>query len=433
MQAAHDKAMTARQTGASGAKWAVGALLLLGSVAAHAVTITMSCGTTGDGYEQCKRDTQVWAKKTGNTVQYLSMPQSSTEQLSLYRRMFAARSSGADVLQVDVVWPGMIKDHLIDLSPYTKGADKQMFPATIRNNTVDGKLLAMPAFIDSGMLYYRKDLLEKYKLAVPKTWSDLTRDAQVIQDGERKSGRKDFWGYVFQGKAYEGLTCDALEWVHSYGGGTVVDAKGDITINNPKAAAALDMAAGWVGKIAPPGVLNYAEEDARGLFQSGNAAFMRNWSYAWALGQGKDSPIRGLIGVAPLPAGPDGPSTSSQGGWQLGVSRYSKHPAEAADLVMFMTSQALQKQAAINGATTPTYPDLYKDKDVLAAQPFMGEMYNVFINTTPRPSSVTGLKYNEVSQIFWNGVSDVLSGRTTGTQAVQAIEVKLRQVKRRGW
>src|SRR5690606_36031484 len=143
-------------------------------------------------------------------------------------------------------------------------------------------------------------LLEEYGQKVPETWAELTEAAQIVQDGERQKGNDKMWGIVFQGKAYEGLTCNALEWIDSFGGGTIVNADGDITVNNPKAAEALTLAAAWIGKIAPDGVLNYSEEEARGVFQSGNAVFMRHWAYAWALGNSEDSPVKGKIGVAAL-------------------------------------------------------------------------------------------------------------------------------------
>jgi trehalose/maltose transport system substrate-binding protein len=168
---------------------------------------------------------------------------------------------------------------------------------------------------------------------------------------------------VFQGKAYEGLSCNALEWVYSHGGGTVVDAKGEITINNPGAVKALDTAASWIGSIAPNGVLNYGEEEARGVFQNGNALFMRNWPYAWALSQAADSPIKDKVGVMPLPkGGAGGRNAATLGGWQLSVSKYSKSPAAAADLVMFMTSEAVEKERAIKGSYNPTRPALYKTR-----------------------------------------------------------------------
>lgn len=402
---------------------------------AQAATVTISCGSVGQDFEFCKKHTDEWAKKTGNTVKLFTAPQSTTDILALYRQLFAAKSSDIDVIMADVVWPGILKDHLIDLKKYSKGAEKGHFPAIVANNTLDGKLLAMPWFTDAGLLFYRKDLIENYKQKAPTTWEELAATAKVIQDGERAAGNKDFQGFVFQAKAYEGLSCNAIEWISSFGGGSLVEADGTISVNNPNAAKALDTAASWIGSIAPQGVLNYAEEEARGVFQSGNAAFMRNWPYAWSLGNGGDSGIKGKIGVSALPkGGSNAKGAAALGGWQLAVSKYSRTPDAAADLVMYLTSEAIQKDRAVRGSYNPTITALYKDKDVLAANPFFGSLYDVFVNATPRPSTVTGLKYNEASSAFWNAAHDVLSGKTSGADSVKRLEGKLKQIKRgRQW
>lgn len=404
------------------------------TTATHAATITVSCGAVGADFEACKKHTAQWAAKTGHTVKLFTLPSSGTDILALFRQMFAAKSSDMDVIPVDVVWPGVIKDHLIDLKPYSKGAEKDHFPAIIANNTVDGKLLAMPNFTDAGLLYYRKDLLEKYNLKPPATWDELAVAAKRIQDGERAAGAADFQGFLFQGKAYEGLTCNALEWVASFGGGDIVDASGKVTVNNPQAVQALKAAASWTASIAPKGVLNYAEEDGRGVFQNGKAAFMRNWPYVWSLSQAADSAVKGKVGIAPIPkGGPGGRHAATLGGWQYAVTKYSKHPEVAADLVMFLTSREIQKERAINGSYNPTIPALYQDKDVLAASPFMGNLYEVFLNAVPRPSTVTGAKYPEVSQAFFSATHDVMSGKASAEDSLRKLEGRLNQIKRGKW
>ena len=400
----------------------------------YAATVTIACGTNGADFEFCKRHTAEWAKKTGNTVKIFSQPISTTDSLALYRQLFAAKSSDVDVLMVDVVWPGIIKDHLLDLKKYSKGAEAQHFPAIVANNTVDGKLLGMPWFTDAGLLYYRKDLLDKHGLKVPETWDDLVAAAKKVQAAERTPAVADFQGFVFHAKAYEGLSCVALEWVASFDGGSIVDSNGKVTINNASAAKALNTAASWIGTISPNGVLNYAEEDTRGVFQNGKALFMRNWPYAYSLMQAPDSPVKGKFGVAPLPkGGATGKRAATLGGWQLAVSKYSKAPDAAADLVMFMTSTEIQKDRAIKGSYNPTRPDLYKDKDVIAANPFMASLLDVFTNAVARPSTATGIKYPEVSQAFWDATHDVLSKKSTGEDAVKKLEGKLNQVKRNKW
>jgi trehalose/maltose transport system substrate-binding protein len=205
-----------------------------------------------------------------------------------------------------------------------------------------------------------------------------------------------------------------------------------VTVNNPQAVAAVDQAAAWVDRISPPGILNYAEEEARGVFQSGNAVFMRNWPYAWALAQSADSPVRGRVGVAPLPGGVLGDSAATLGGWQLAVSRYSEHPTIAADLVRYLTSAQEQKRRAIAASLNPTIPALYADPDVLAAAPFFADLQDIMRQAVARPSSVTGSRYNQVSNAFWSAVHRVLSGKQPAAQSLAALERRLNRLSRGG-
>jgi len=364
----------------------------------------------------------------------VSTPNSSTERLALYQQLLAAGAADIDVFQIDVIWPGILGDHFIDLASFMDGQQDEHFEAIVENNTIDGRLVAMPWFTDAGVLYYRQDLLDKHGASVPTTWQELTDTAKMIQDAERAEGDDDLWGFVFQGRAYEGLTCNALEWIDSFGGGTVVDPEGAVTIANEQAIEALRLAGTWVGEISPEGVLNYAEEEARGVFQSGNAVFMRNWPYAWALANSEDSPIRGVTGVAALPkGGEDGKNTGTLGGWQLAVSKYSENSEAAADLVRFLTSYEEQKRRAIEGAYNPTIAALYEDEEVLAANPFFGDLYDTFVNAVARPSRPTGESYNRVSSEFWNAVHNVLSDRAEPEAAIEGLESALNRLSRRGW
>ncbi len=406
---------------------------VLGAPQAGAANISISCGAVGMELTLCETGAKAWAEETGNEVSVVSTPNSTTERLALYQQLLAAGATDVDVFQIDVIWPGILANHFIDLKPHTNGAESEHFEAIVKNNTVEDRLVAMPWYTDAGVLYYRSDLLEKYELQPPMTWDELTAAAQKIQEGERGEGNDKFWGFVWQGRAYEGLTCDALEWVASHNGGTVVDETGKITINNPNAVAAIDKAAGWVKSITPEGVLNYAEEEARGVFQSGNAAFMRNWPYAWSLAQSDDSAVKGKVGVVALPKGGEaGRHASTLGGWQLAVSKYSENAEAAASLVNYLTSSAEQKRRAIEGSYNPTIAALYEDADVLAANPFFGELYDTFVNAVPRPSTATGSKYNQVSNEFWNAVFSVLAGKATAEESLANLEKKLTQLSRGG-
>ena len=400
---------------------------------ASAVTVTLACGTVGQELQLCKDGAARWAKKTGNTVKIFESPNLTNDRLGLYQQQLAAKSSDIDVYQLDVVWPGLLAQHFVDLKGKVPAAEVNAhFKGIVDANTVNGKLVAMPWFTDAGLLYYRTDLLKKYGFsAAPKTWTELALMASKVQAGEQKTN-KSFAGYVWQGKNYEGLTCDAMEWLVSFGGGTIVDSTGKITINNAQAAKALDTAASWIKTISPAGVTTYGEEEARGIFQSGNAMFMRNWPYAWALGQGDDSKVKGKIGVAPLPSG-GSRNAATLGGWQLGVSTYSKNQAAANDLVRYLSGPAEQKIRAIEGTYNPTIQTLYKDKDILKANPFFGSLYSVFTSAVARPSGPTKGKYNQVSQAFSTAVSDVLNGKMKGQAAVAKLSTDLARIKGRGW
>jgi trehalose/maltose transport system substrate-binding protein len=360
------------------------------------------------------------------TVRVIDTPDFVEDRLGVYLQLFEARSTEGDVFQIDVIWPGDLEEHFVDLYEYgARDIVGEHFPAIVENNTVDGRLIGIPWFTDAGLLYYRTDLLEKYGYdGPPATWDELEEMAQTIQDGERAEGNQDFWGFVWQGNAYEGLTCDALEWIASNDGGTIVSPDGVITINNPNAIEIIDQAAGWVGTISPPGVTGYGEEESRGVWQAGNAAFMRNWPYAYSLGQAEDSAIAGLFDVSPLPAGVGSPA-ATLGGWQLAVSRYSAHPEQAADLAFFMASYDEQKRRAVIGSLNPTIMDLYEDEEVLEANPFFGSLYDVFINAVARPSTVTAPQYAQTSSLFFNAVHDVLTGRTDAESAFEELELDL--------
>jgi len=403
------------------------------AAAAQATLLRISCGSVGQELEMCKQSAETWAARTGNEVQVVAPPSDSNDRLALYQLILGSQSDKVDVYQIDVVWPGILANQLLDLKPFTHGVEGQHFAGIVGNNSVGGRLVAMPWFTDAGLLFYRKDLLAKYGQKLPTTWDELAAVARRVQEAERLSGNDRMWGYVWQGRAYEGLTCDALEWFASSGAGTIVDAGGKVSVNNPRARGALERARSWIGGISPAAVLNFGEEESRGVFQAGNAVFMRNWPYAWSLTQAGQSLVQGKVGVAVLPRdGADDRSAATLGGQQLAVSRYSRHPALAADFVMYMTSAAVQKQRAVKGSFYPTVAALYHDKEVLAANPFMGELYGVLASAVLRPTSVTGARYNEVSQAIWNNVHAVIAGRWSAAAGLARLEEDLDRLGRGG-
>lgn len=214
----------------------------------------------------------------------------------------------------------------------------------------------------------------------------------------------------------------------------IVEPDGEISVNNEKAAAAIDRARGWIGTISPQGVLGYQEEESRGVWQTGNAVFMRNWPYVYALSNSADSAVKGKFDVAPLPAMAEGePPASALGGWNLAVSKYSTKQDAAIALVKFLASPEVQKAEAVELSRLPTIEALYDDKDVIAAQPFMANWKPIFQNAVPRPSAATKVKYNEVSSKFWTAVHKTLAGSGTAAENLELLEVELTELKGSGW
>ncbi|MBY3169182.1 ABC transporter substrate-binding protein [Rhizobium laguerreae] len=400
----------------------------------RAAEISFAANTTGKNVKFLNKQLAIFEKDTGNQVKLVTMPSSSSEQFSQYRLWLAAGNKDVDVYQTDVIWAPQLADQFVDLKEAAKDVVGQFFPSIIASQTVNGRLVALPLFTDAPALFYRKDLLEKYGKQPPKTWDEMAATAKEIQDKERQAGQKDLWGYVFQGNSYEGLTCNGLEWVKSSGGGQIVEPDGTISINNEKAAAALERAKGWIGTISPPGVLAYQEEESRGVWQTGNAVFMRNWPYAYSLGNGADSAVKGKFDVMTLPVAAVGDKPSSTlGGWNLAVSKYSEKQDAAIALVKFLASKDVQKARAIELSNLPTLTDLYDDKDVAAAQPFMPNWKPIFQDAVPRPSATAKVKYNEVSSKFWTAVHNTLSGSGSAAENLELLEADLTTLKGDAW
>jgi trehalose/maltose transport system substrate-binding protein len=393
-------------------------------------TLRVFLGSVGDlDTEQAILDR--WGAENNVTVEIVRGPQSATDYLAQLQQIFAAQSAEIDLIQFDVIWPGILAPNMLDLGPALEesGLAAQFYQRILANNTVDGKVVGLPWFTDAGMLYYRTDLLEKYGFdGPPTTWDDLASMAQTIQDGERAEGNAEFWGFVWQGNAYEGLTCDALEWQFGNGGGSIVEMDGTISVNNPNAIAAFERAAGWVGTISPDGVTTYQEEDARRVFQAGNAAFMRNWPYAYVLGNGgadgtQETAIKDLFSVTALPGG-----GAALGGWQLGVSAYSANTDLASQLAIWLVQPEQQKERWLKLNNLPTMPEVYQDAEVLEATPWIEALIPVFENASPRPSTVTAERYNDVSTAYFTAVHSILTGESDAATAVEDLELELQDI-----
>jgi trehalose/maltose transport system substrate-binding protein len=387
--------------------------------------ITFVGDSVGNGHVRDVKLATRFTKDTGIKVTVVPHPAASDQSYSQLARAFSSKSSSIDVAMIDVVWPGAFAPYLVDLKPKLGKQAKLHLASIVANDTIKGHLVAMPWFGDYGILYYRTDLLKKYGYsAPPKTWSQLFAMAKKIQTGEQKSN-PNFAGFVFQGNAYEGLTCDALEWIASAGGGHIID-NGKVTIDNAKARGILDSFRSQIGKITPHGVTTYQEDQTEHAFDNGDAAFARNWPYQYGIGAGAGSKVAGKFSVTVLPHGASGKSVGTVGGWQLAVSKYSKHKDAAIELVRYMTSPAVEKFDAITNSNVPTIVSVAKDKAVVKANPYLKPAIASVPRVT-RPAKFLGTRYNEASKVVYQGINQILTG-TPSSQVLPQIKSRLQQI-----
>ncbi len=387
--------------------------------------ITFVGDSVGNGHVRDTALAKRFTHDTGIKVSVVPHPAASDQSYAQLARAFSSKSSSIDVAMIDVVWPGAFAPYLVNLKPKLGKQSKLHIASIVANDTIKGKLVAMPWFGDYGILYYRTDLLKKYGYsAPPKTWADLFKMAKKIQDGEQKTN-SNFAGFVFQGNAYEGLTCDSLEWVASAGGGHFIDG-GKVTIDNTKARQILDAMRAQIGKVTPNGVTTYQEDQTEHAFDNGDAAFARNWPYQYGIGAGAGSKVKGKFNVTVLPHGTSGGSVGTVGGWQLAISRFSKHKGAAIEFVRYMTSPAVEKFDAITNSNVPTIVSVAKNKAVVKANPYLKPAIASVPRVT-RPAKFFGTHYNEASKVIYQGVNQILTG-SPASQVLPQIKSKLQQI-----
>ena len=377
----------------------LGARVVFAEAVVPKSVIHVDCSFTGPAGELCKSESLEWGKKRGVTVKVEQHAMTSTEKLRRYSKLLAQKSSEIDVFPVDVIWPSIFHKSLLDLKPYFKDLIPSFAKVYIQNNTLNGRLIAIPFSVSVGLLYYRTDLLTKYKMSPPETWEQLVEIARTIKRAENTAGDHALWGFVFQGKAYEGLSCNALEWIASYNGGTLLDDSGWPMVNTANVNSAMEFAAKIVGEISPREVLHFTETDSHHYFRSGRAVFLRAWPSAWSIINDEQSPVHGRVAVTIMPKGGEhGIHASTLGGWSLAVAQHSAHPELAADLVKYLTGIEAQKRRALLAGQPPTLTELYRDPDILRSAPYAQTMITLLEKAVLRPSRVSRGFYPDVSR-----------------------------------
>ena len=392
---------------------ALGATFVL-ATSVHAQTVKVFVG----GQERPEVMRELFAKfmaaNPGVKIDLETGCATSELQQKYLNTVLSAGDSTLDVFLIDIIRPAQYASAgwIESLDKYL-GADR---------DKVMGQYL--PAFADAMFLYYRKDLLAKYKLAPPKTWDELATVARTIQAGEKNP---ELQGISFQGKAIEGAVCTFLLPYWSQGGELITNGK--LSLDKPKAEAGLAMWRKLVDQgVAKKNIAEVATDDTRKEFQAGNVLFAVNWGYAWNHFQdGADSSVKDKVGVVSLPAMAGGKPASCIGGWQWAVSSYSKNKEASAKLVRWLSSPEVSKQLAIKASNLPVYPSVYQDKEVLAANGWFADALPVVQSARSRPVTP---RYSEVSEAVRVNTNAVMAGVKTPAAGVAEIENRVKRILR---
>ena len=342
----------------------------------------------------------------------------------LYTSAFLLGDSIYDIVYMDIVWTPKfaaagwlepLDDRVSDeeLSAFLEG--------DIEGGRYDGKLYRMPFRSDAGMLYYRKDLLEENGFEPPETTEELIEISQTLQE----QGDVE-WGYVWQGRQYEGLAAVFVEVLEGHGGFWVNPETEEVGLDEPEAIAALEFLTDTIDQgISPTGVTTYQEEEARRFFQNGRTVFMRNWPYVWPLANEDDSAVQGKIAIKPMVHQAGFNSGACQGGWGLALVKDSPHKEEAWRVIEFMTSESVQKQFILDTAYVPSRRSLFNDPDIVAEYSHYPDLLEVQERSVLRPPIA---QYAQASDILQRNLSSALTGRLSPQQAMEQAAAETRRL-----
>jgi multiple sugar transport system substrate-binding protein len=368
------------------------------------------------------------AQNPGIKIEVIEGPNATNLVENLYTTAFLLGDSPYDLVMMDVVWTPKFAaaGWLKDLTQDFPAKELSVFsPADVRGGKFQDKLYRIPTRSDAGVLYYRKDLLQKYGFAPPKTLEEMTQIAKALQ--AKKAVR---WGYLWQGQQYEGAAAMFVEILQGFGGFWVNPANLEVGLDRPEAIQAVKFLKGTIDQgISPPGVTTYIEEDTRRLFQAGDVAFLRSWPYVWPLANEGQSPVKGKLGIMPMIGAAGKQGGSCLGGWGLGIAQTSRYPKEALKVLRFLSNLEAQKQFILEGGYVPSVRSLFSNPEVLAKYPHYPQILQVVDKAVLRPPIA---QYAQVSDILQRYLSAALTNQQTPEEAMKQAAAETRRVVEAG-
>lgn len=390
-------------------------------------TVTLNFYSHPDKNGTIRESIQVFeAENPKIKINLVELPDNTNEKYDIIRTQLAEQDGSVDIVDSDVTWPAIfVKEKWIEpLDKYfTQEELAEHFESSIESARINGKLYGIPYRYDSGLIFYRKDLLNKYGFKAPESFDELLAIAKTITANE-----KDLYGYAGSWKNFEGLTCNYIEFLWASGGDMAVNADGVVQFEQKQGYTALKTMTDLIYKheLAPLEATTYSSGDVRKLFSNGNLLFMRDWPAGWAVINSPDSKVQSQVGAMPIPSLHDKTiSPGTYGGWQYMISKNSKHKTAAVKFLKFITSDTEQKRSFAAYSYLPSKRQLYYDSEILAKVPFAIELAEYFNQAKPRPRVAN---YDEVTLILQSEVHKALVGDQSPEEAVVNISDRLSEL-----
>jgi multiple sugar transport system substrate-binding protein len=331
---------------------------------------------------------------------------STNERKELLARSLRTRSDRIDVFAVDLIW-------VTRFSKWAEPMDRHFppeslaatLPRALESCTVGGSLVALPLYLDVGLLYYRSDIIRRLPdapaieeaLRRSISWDELI----ALRDRLRYQGRPF---YVFQGKAYEGLICNYFEHVASYGPEAVP--RDSFPLQSAAARAAVTRLVGLVrdSRASPPAVVDYDEIRSYYAMLDSDAVFVRGWPNFLESFRSlyPDTAKLNLVRIAALPHERGGQAATVFGGWNLMVANSSANKDAAVEFVRFTQSVEAQKLLLELGGYIPVNTRIYGDSAYMAAYPTLRFTSRLIERGVHRPSLEDYTRVSDIVSLYIN-------------------------------
>lgn len=299
---------------------------------------------------------------------------------------------------------------------------QQFLPEAIQSCTYKGQLWAIPHWINAGVMIYRKDILAKHGLAVPRTYEDLIGTSQTALSRERRPMSE---GFAFQGAVAEALSCAFLEFLWNHGGDIYTeDERPRILEAEGREALQLMHDLVHVHGISPPVTPSLTEADSYRLFWQDKVLFMRNWPSFLCRRPSRHriaSPDK--IGMAPLPT-KDGRRAPKAvlGGFAYVIPSQILDPEPLLNFHSKLYDERGIEQMAVAGWTCSPFRSVYTNPRVLATRPYYADLPDILSMGRSRQEITS---YHRLTAILREEINLVLRKLRSPSEALEIIAGKL--------